>query len=105
MKRIEHLVKQYQADYCLYCLTNRLIPPELDITLGMISYDVFWRFAPLSYPDTYVKEYDDSLVTWLKKVDVVFTISEETKKDIISFLPEFAPKIKTVPNFGVYRRF
>ena len=98
--RIEHLVKQYQATHCLYCLTNRLTPPNLEIPLGMISHDVFWHFAPLTYPDAYVEEYDRSLITWLEKVDIVFSVSEKTRKDILSFLPDFAQKIKTVPNSG-----
>lgn len=98
--RIEHLVEQYQATHCLYCLTNRLPTPNLKITLGMISHDVFWHFAPLTYPDDYIKEYDQSLVAWLEKVDVVFAVSEKTRNDIISFLPNFADKINTVPNSG-----
>ncbi len=98
--RIKYLVKQYEATHCLYCLTNRLNPPNFKITLGMISHDVFWRFAPLTYPDDYIKEYDESLVTWLEKVDVVFAVSDKTRNDIISFLPRFAHKIKTVPNSG-----
>ena len=54
---IKYLVNRYQATHCLYFLTNRLNPPNLDIPLAMVSHDVFWRFAPLTYPESYVKEY------------------------------------------------
>ncbi|HBR00924.1 MULTISPECIES: glycosyltransferase [unclassified Roseofilum] len=95
------LIEKYQATHCLYVLTNRLTPPNLKIPLGMIAHDVFWRFAPMTYPEDYVREYDQSLLAWLKKSDLVFTVSEKTKTDIISTFPGFSSKIKPIPNAGV----
>ena len=98
---IKYLVNRYQATHCLYFLTNRLNPPNLDIPLAMVSHDVFWRFAPLTYPESYVKEYDLSLLEWLNRVNMVFTVSEKTRRDIISIFPDFHKKIKTIPNSGL----
>ncbi|NEP78214.1 MAG: glycosyltransferase family 4 protein [Okeania sp. SIO3B3] len=97
---IKYLASRYQATHCFYFLANRLNPPNLDIPLAMISYDVFWRFAPLTYPESYIKEYDLNLLEWLKKVNIVFTISEKTRKDILSVFPEFSSTIKAVPISG-----
>ncbi|NET79411.1 glycosyltransferase [Okeania sp. SIO1F9] len=97
---IRYLANRYQATHCLYFLTNQLTPPGLDIPLAMVSHDVFWRFAPLSYPESYVRKYDLSLLEWLRKVDIVFTVSEKTRKDIISVFPEFTSKITPIPNSG-----
>ncbi|NET27759.1 glycosyltransferase [Okeania sp. SIO1I7] len=97
---IKYLASRYQASHCLYFLANRLNPPNLDIPLAMITHDMFWRFSPLTYPESYVKEYDLSLLEWLKKVNIVFTISEKTRKDILSVFPEFSDKIKAVPISG-----
>ncbi len=97
---IRYLANYYQATHCLYFLANQLTPPDLDIPLAMVTHDVFWRFAPLSYPESYVKKYDLSLLEWLKKVNIVFTVSEKTRKDIISIFPEFTNKITTIHNSG-----
>jgi glycosyltransferase involved in cell wall biosynthesis len=99
--RIRYLAREYKATHCLYFLTNRLTPPNLDIPLAMVSHDVFWRFAPLTYPESYVKEYDLSLLEWLNKVDLVFTVSEKTRRDILSIFPGFSQKIQTIPNSGL----
>jgi len=98
---LDRLIDKYQATHCLYVLTNRLTPPNLKIPLGMIAHDVFWRFAPMTYPEDYVREYDRSLLRWLKKSDIVFTVSEKTKTDIVSLFPGFSSKIKPIPNAGV----
>ena len=97
---IRYLANRYQATHCLYFLTNQLTPPDIDIPLAMVTHDVFWRFAPLSYPESYIKKYDLSLLEWLKKVDIVFTVSDKTRKDIISVFPEFTSKITPIPNSG-----
>lgn len=97
---IKYLASHYQATHCLYFLANRLNPPNLDIPLAMVSHDLFWRFAPLSYPESYVRKYDLSLLEWLKKVNVVFTVSEKTRQDIISVFPEFQSKIISISNSG-----
>lgn len=98
---VSHLVQKHKATHCLYVLTNRLATPNLSIPLGMISHDVFWRFAPLTYAESYINEYDRSLREWLSTVDIVFTVSDKTRKDILSIFPQFAKKIKTVPNAGL----
>lgn len=97
---IKYLASRYQATHCLYFLANQLTPPDLDIPLAMVSHDVFWRFAPLSYPESYVRKYDLSLLEWLRKVNIVFTVSEKTRQDIISVFPEFTSKITAIPNSG-----
>ncbi|MDJ0553299.1 MAG: glycosyltransferase [Microcoleaceae cyanobacterium MO_207.B10] len=97
---IKYFASRYQATHCLYFLANRLTLPNLDIPLAMISYDVFWRFSPLTYPESYVKQYDLSLLEWLQKVDIVLTISEKTRQDILSIFSGFSDKIKAVPISG-----
>jgi glycosyltransferase involved in cell wall biosynthesis len=96
--RLNQLINKYQATHCLYVLTNKLTPPRLNIPLGMISHDVFWRFSPLSYSESYQKKYDDNLLQWLKTVNIVFAVSEKTRQHILTLFPQFEDKIKTVPN-------
>lgn len=100
--RINYLIKKDRATQCLYILINRLEPPNITIPLSAISYDLFWRFAPLSYSDDYIANYDKYLLLWLQKADLIFTISEKTRNDIISVFPspEFAPKLQAVPLAG-----
>ncbi len=97
---IKYLASRYQATHCLYFLVNLLNPPNLNIHLAMVSHDLFWRFAPLSYPESYVRKYDLNLLEWLKKVDIVFAVSQKTRQDIISIFPEFSDKIIAIPNSG-----
>ncbi len=96
--RLNQLIQKYQATHCLYVLTNNLTPPRLYIPLGMISHDVFWHFSPLSYTDNYIRKYDDNLLQWLKTVNIVFTVSEQTRQNILSLFPQFEYKIKTILN-------
>jgi glycosyltransferase involved in cell wall biosynthesis len=96
--RLNQLIQKYQATHCLYVLTNNLIPPRLYIPLAMISHDVFWHFSPLNYGENYIKKYDANLLTWLKTVNGVFTVSEKTRQDILTIFPQFEGKIKTIPN-------
>lgn len=98
---VTYFANKHQATHCLYVLTNRLSTPNLSIPLGMISHDMFWRFAPLTYANSYIEEYDKSLLEWLEIVDIIFTVSNKTRKDILSVFPQFAEKIKTVPNAGL----
>ena len=100
--RIKSLINKYQATHCLYVMMNRLKVPNISIPLAGISYDLFWRFSPLTYPDSYIENYDRSLLEWLAKADLILTISEKTQNDIISVFshPEFVAKIKAVPLAG-----
>lgn len=86
--RINNLVKKYNIDHCLYVLINRLEPPEIMIPLSGIVYDLFWHFAPLTYPDDYISEYDRCLLLWLDKAKIIFTISDKTRDDIISIFSD-----------------
>jgi glycosyltransferase involved in cell wall biosynthesis len=99
--RINHLVRKYNANYCLYLLINRLSPPKLKIPLVMLSHDVFWRFAPLTYDESYVQIYDKNLLSWLERSELVFTNSNKTKEDIISIFPKFHYKMKAIPLAGL----
>jgi glycosyltransferase involved in cell wall biosynthesis len=97
---INYSLNKYQVTHCLYVLTNCLTPPKIKLPLGMISHDIYWHFAPLTYPEDYVKKYDQSLISWLKRVDLVIAVSEKTKQDILSLYPQFETKIKAICNSG-----
>jgi glycosyltransferase involved in cell wall biosynthesis len=96
--RLNQLINKYQATHCLYVLTNNLIPPRLYIPLAMISHDVFWEFSPLSYSRQYKQRYNDNLFQWLKNSNIIFTVSEKTRQDILFLFPQFKYKIKAIPN-------
>lgn len=98
--RLHELIHQSGATHCLYFLTNRLQPPQLPIPLAMIAHDLFWRFAPLTYPADYIQQYDDSLRAWLQACTVVFANSEKTRQDVLTVFPEFAAKVKAIPLAG-----
>jgi glycosyltransferase involved in cell wall biosynthesis len=67
-----------------------------------ISYDLFWHFAPLTYPESYVNLYDQRLLMWLQKADLILTISQKTRDDILTIFPkdQFENKIKAIPLAG-----
>jgi glycosyltransferase involved in cell wall biosynthesis len=100
--RINFLAQKHRSTHCLYVLINRLRPPNIQIPLIGISYDLFWRFAPLTYSDSYVSEYDRHLLMWLEKAAIIFTISQRTRQDILSVFPDskFVRKITAVPLAG-----
>lgn len=100
--RINYLIDKYQATHCLYAIINRLEPPKVTIPLSGIAYDLFWRFAPLTYADDYRASYDRCLFLWLQKADLILAISEKTRNDILSIFGDsrFASKVKAVPLAG-----
>ena len=98
--RIRYLARKYGATHCLYFLINRLTPPKLNIPVAGISHDLFWRFSPLTYEESYVELYDRSLEKWLVDADLVFADSTQTGRDILSLFPQYTNKVKVVPLAG-----
>ncbi len=100
--RLNYLIDKYQITHCLYIYINRLEIPKINIPLIGIAYDVFWRFAPLTYAEDYATKYDQSLLEWLQKADLICTISDKTREDILSIFPDpkFATKVQAVPLAG-----
>jgi glycosyltransferase involved in cell wall biosynthesis len=98
--RVNYIIDQYRATHCLYVLSNRLPTREIKTPLATIAYDLFWQFSPMTYPEPYVREYNQRLLEWLQKTDLVFSISEKTRSDILKLFPGYENKIKTVPLAG-----
>lgn len=100
--RITQVIRRYKADHCLYAIINRTYPPNVNVTLSGIAYDLFWRFAPLTYSESYRETYEEPLKEWLDKGDLVFTISRKTKEDILKIFPNFTyeRKLQAVPLAG-----
>jgi glycosyltransferase involved in cell wall biosynthesis len=98
--RINHLIRRHQSTHCLYLLTNRLVPPKINIPLGMLAHDLFWRSGVLTYSEAYQQAYDQCLRDWLLRSDVVFTNSQKTRDDIFQLFPEFAGKLSAIPLSG-----
>lgn len=99
-KSINKFINKYKATHCLYMIANNLHPPQIPIPLAMITHDVFWHFSPLTYCESYIKKYDKSLLDWLKKANLIFTVSQKTRQDILTLFPDFSHKIKAIPNSG-----
>ncbi|MDY6782824.1 MAG: glycosyltransferase [Cyanobacteriota bacterium] len=98
--RVNYIIDQHQATHCLYVLSNRLPTRDIKTPLATIAYDLFWQFSPMTYPKAYVRKYNERLLEWLQKTDVVFSISEKTRSDILKLFPGYEEKIKTVPLAG-----
>lgn len=100
--RLNELIQKYQVDYCLYAIINKLNPPKIKVSLSGIAYDLFWMFAPLTYSEEYRKNYNEPLEKWLKTADLIFTISQKTKDDILKVFPkpEYEKVLKAVPLSG-----
>jgi glycosyltransferase involved in cell wall biosynthesis len=100
--RINQVIRYHNADHCLYAIINRVTPPNVNVTLSGIAYDLFWRFAPLTYSDTYRETYENPLKQWLDKADLIFTISQKTKDDILKIFPSaiYEKKLKAIPLAG-----
>ncbi len=84
-------------------MTNRISPPNVKVTLSGIIYDVFWQFAPLTYSESYQEPYNEVLKEWLDRADLLFTISQKTKDDVLKVFPNatYASKLKAVPLAGL----
>jgi hypothetical protein len=95
-------VYEYQIDYCLYAIINKLEPPKISIPLTGIAYDLFWQFSPLTYSEIYKEKYNKPLKMWLDESQLIFTISEKTSSDILKLFSEkdYRKKIKAVPLAG-----
>ncbi len=100
--RINQIIKRYQADHCFYPMTNRISPPNVNVTLSGLAHDLFWRFAPLTYSESHQEPYDEALKEWLDKADIIFTNSQKTKNEITQVFPNatYASKLKAVPLAG-----
>lgn len=100
--RINQVIRRHRADHCLYAIINRITPPKVNAPLSGIAYDLFWRFAPLTYSETYQASYSIPLKEWLEQADLIFTISQKTKDDILKVFPNaaYANKLKAVPLAG-----
>lgn len=97
--RLRYLVDKYQVSHCLYMITNRVpFPKTLGIPVAMISHDLFWHFAPLTYPEDLVEQYDRSLHQWLQQADQVIAVSQKTRQDLLTIFPDFSDKVVTIPS-------
>lgn len=100
--RINQVIRHHNADHCLYAIINRIIPPKVNVTLSGIAYDLFWQFAPLTYTEDFRETYKEPLKQWLDQADLIFSISQKTKDDILTVFPNatYEKKIKAVPLAG-----
>lgn len=100
--RINQIIDHYQADHCFYPMINRITPPNVKVPLSGLAHDLFWRFAPLTYSESYQEPYDEALKEWLDKADIIFTNSQKTKNEITQVFPNatYASKLKAVPLAG-----
>ncbi|PSF34266.1 glycosyl transferase group 1 family protein [Aphanothece hegewaldii CCALA 016] len=100
--KLNELIQKYQANYCIYGIINKINPPKVNASLSGIAYDLFWMFAPLTYSEEYRQNYNEPLEKWLKSADIIFTISEKTRDDILKVFPnsKYQKKLKPVPLSG-----
>ncbi|GFE69905.1 glycosyltransferase [Chroococcus sp. FPU101] len=100
--RLNELISKYQAEYCLYAIINKLTPPKVNVSLSGIAYDLFWMFAPLTYSEEYRKKYNEPFEKWLNTADIIFTISQKTRDDILKVFPhaDYQKVLKPVPLSG-----
>jgi glycosyltransferase involved in cell wall biosynthesis len=97
--RLRHLVQRHQITHCLYVMANRMpFPQELGVPVAMVSHDLFWHFAPLTYPEDLMQKYDRSLHQWLQQCDQVIAVSHKTRRDLLSTCPGFEDKVVTIPS-------
>ncbi len=97
--RIRFLAKKYKCTHCLYFISNRVpFPRKLDIPVATICHDIFWHFAPMTYPEKMLKEYDESLREWLVKADQIITVSAKTRHDLLTIFPGFESKVQAIPS-------
>ncbi|WP_008311057.1 glycosyltransferase [Leptolyngbya sp. PCC 6406] len=96
---IREIAQRHHCTHCLYFIGNRIQPPRgLEIPLVLISHDLFWRFAPLTYAPKLVREYDDSLYQWLRVADLVIAVSQKTRSDLLKVFPDFKHKVRAIPS-------
>ena len=86
----------------------RAIRPRYQKTLAAILYDVWWHFEPERYPKPLREKRDKNLKEWLRKADILFSISTATKDFIAKISPNYSHKIKAIPlgsdfSFSNYR--
>jgi glycosyltransferase involved in cell wall biosynthesis len=100
--RINQLIRDYNLDYCIYPLINKLEPPQTITPLIGISHDLFWQFSPLTYTESYRDKYNYSLKLWLDKASLIIAVSEKTRQDIFKVFPQsiYKQKVKTILSAG-----
>lgn len=94
--RLDHLCRKYKATHCLYMITGGQRAPKINIPLAVILYDLYWHYKPDRYPKDFRDARDNNLKEWLEKADVLFSISNFTRNNIIRIFPQYKDKIKTV---------
>jgi glycosyltransferase involved in cell wall biosynthesis len=96
--RLNDVARRHQCTHCLYFITNRVpLPKGLSIPNYLISNDLFWHFAPLTYDSKLVRRYDASLEQWLQFSKRAITISRKTKQDLLTVFPAYQSKVSAVP--------
>jgi glycosyltransferase involved in cell wall biosynthesis len=94
---IKYLAKKHKATHCLYMIINAQRVPSLKIPVAGIVHDVFWLTFPDCYSEEFKKERQENLIEWLTKADVVFAVSNRTKKDILSIYSKNQSKVQVIP--------
>lgn len=104
--RINQVIDRYGADRCFYPIINRVTPPNIKVPLSGLAHDLFWRFAPLTYSESYREIYEEPLKEWLDKAAIIFTNSRKTKNEILQVFPNatYERKLKAIPLAGSIER-
>jgi glycosyltransferase involved in cell wall biosynthesis len=96
---LRFLVQKYGCTHCLYPISNQVqVPEDIGIPVATICHDLFWRFAPLTYPQSFIEKYDASLLEWLIKANQIITVSHKTRSDLIGIFPGYEDKVKAIPS-------
>jgi glycosyltransferase involved in cell wall biosynthesis len=94
--KLRYLVKKHKATHCLYPIINGQKPPDLKIPAFGILHDLYWRFLE-HITKEHKKKREGELREWAQEGELIFTVSETTRKEAISGLPGYAHKFKAVP--------
>lgn len=99
-RRLNHIAQKHGATHCVYFMVNGVAIPNLNIPLIGTINDLYWHFAPLTYPQDYIDRYDRSVKEWLQKADLILSISEKTRHDLLYLFPKFQQKVVAIPLSG-----
>lgn len=93
----QRLIKKHKATHCLYMITAGQSPPNIQLPLAVIIYDFYWHFCPEKYSYEFRRLRDSNFKEWGRKADILFTISNATRKTAMKAFPAFSSKLKAVP--------
>lgn len=96
-RRLKFLGRKHDIDGALFTWIFDTPPPDLEVPMACMIMDLNWQVFPVSFPRS-TGHYDEIFSQWMKVCQVVFPISEFTKRNVENAFPAVRPRSVVVPH-------